>query len=68
MVFGKKHLDHLVASYVDFHNSVRLHQDLENRPLTGDWPDENEPFAEGETIVCRESLGGLLRHYERVAA
>jgi hypothetical protein len=50
------------------YNEFRPHQGLDNRPLSGKWPDKNEPLAEGEKIVCHESLGGILRHYERVAA
>jgi len=68
IVFGKKHLNHLVASYVSFYNEFRPHQGLENRPLSGKWPDEDVPLTEGEQIICHESLGGILRHYERVAA
>ena len=68
MVFGKKHLDHLVTSYVSFYNEFRPHQALENRPLTGKWSDEDEPLTEDQQIICHESLGGILRHYERVAA
>jgi hypothetical protein len=41
---------------------------MENRPLTGKGPDEDETLAEDEEIICHESLGGILRHYERVAA
>ncbi len=36
--------------------------------LTGDWTDDLQPLALDERVVCRESLGGVLRHYERVAA
>ena len=68
IVFGKKHLDHLVSSYQTFNNTYRPHQSLDNRPLTGKWPDDDEPLAEDEKIICHESLGGILRHYERVAA
>jgi putative transposase len=68
IVFGKKYLHHLVASYVSCYNGFRPHQGLDNRPLSGKWPDEDEPLAEGEKIICHESLGGILRHYERVAA
>jgi hypothetical protein len=68
IVFGKKHLDHLISSYVSFYNERRPHQSLDNRPLTGKWPEEDEPLAESEQIICHESLGGILRHYERVAA
>jgi len=41
---------------------------LGNRPLSGEWPDEYEPLADGEQIICHESHGGVLRCYERVAA
>lgn len=68
IVFGKKHFDYLITSYLEFYNSVRPHQGLDNRPLVGSWPEINEPLAEDEQIICHESLGGLLRHYERVAA
>ena len=68
IVFGKKHLDYIVSSYLDFYNELRPHQALDNRPLTGKWPEDDQPLAEGETLICHESLGGLLRHYERVAA
>jgi putative transposase len=68
IVFGRNHLDHLVDSYVRFYNIARPHQAKENRPLTGHWPEEHEPLANDEEIICHESLGGILRHYARVAA
>jgi len=68
MVFGKKHLDHIVSSYLSYYNGRRPHQSMDNRPLSGKWPDDYEPLADGEQIVCHESLGGVLRCYERVAA
>jgi len=68
IVFGKKHLDYIVSSYLEFYNEVRPHQSLDNRPLTGKWPEVDDPLTAGEKIVCHEKLGGLLRHYERVAA
>ena len=52
----------------ELYNAVRPHQGLDNRPLSGKWPDDDEPLVEGEKIICHESLGGILRHYERVAA
>jgi len=62
------HRGYLVSTYEMFYNEVRPHQTLDNRPLTGKWPAVDDPFTEGEKIVCHEKLGGLLRHYERVAA
>jgi len=68
VIFGKKHLDYIVSSYLTFYNEVRPHQSLDNRPLTGKWSEVDDPPSDGEQIVCHEKLGGLLRHYERVAA
>ncbi|TWU21806.1 integrase core domain-containing protein [Bythopirellula polymerisocia] len=68
IVFGKKHLDYIVSSYVEHYNEVRPHQSLGNRPLTGKWPEFDDPLTDSVQIVCHESLGGILRHYERVAA
>ena len=68
IVFGKKHFDHLVDSYLEYYNELRPHQSLDNQPLTGTWPEANDPLKADEQIVCHEKLGGLLRHYERVAA
>lgn len=68
IVFGKKHLDFLVSSYLDYYNELRPHQSLDNRPLSGERSVVDKPLGEDEKIVCHEKLGGLLRHYERVAA
>jgi hypothetical protein len=68
MAFGKKHLDHLVSEYLVHYNELRPHQSLDNRPLTGAWPNGDDPLESEEQIICHERLGGVLRHYERVAA
>jgi hypothetical protein len=57
------HMDHLVREYVEHYHTERPHQGKENVPLTGLPP----PLTEGE-VVCRERLGGVLRHYYRAAA
>ena len=67
-VFGKQHFDHLVDTYLVFCNELHPHQSLDNRPLTGTWPIVDEPLSDNELNVCHERLGGLLRHYERIAA
>jgi len=68
IVFGKKHLDYLVSEYLVHYNELRPHQSLGNRPLTGAWPNGDDPLESEEQIICHERLGGVLRHYERVAA
>jgi putative transposase len=70
LVFGQNHFDFLVSEYLAHYGSVRPHQgvDIGNKPLTGKWLDDDAPLADGETIVCHERLGGVLKHYERRAA
>lgn len=68
MVFGQRHFDFIVSSYLDHYNGRHPHQSLDNRPLSGTWPEVNDPLDSGEIIVCHESLGGVLKHYERRAA
>jgi len=64
VVLGEAHLRYLVSEYVAYFNTERPHQAMDNCLLTGSV--EGAP-AEGE-ILCRERLGGLLRHYYRQAA
>jgi putative transposase len=70
IVFGKKHFEFLVSSYLVYYNTARPHHgvNIGNKPLTGTWTEVDDPLSADERIVCIESLGGLLRHYERVAA
>lgn len=69
IVFGEKHLRHLVHEWVTHYHTVRPHQGLGNVPITGSLPPP-EPL-EGfqlEDVECQARLGGLLKHYERKAA
>ena len=58
---GLKHLNHLVAEYLEHYHSERPHQGLGNRLLIGHDPPDDR--GEGE-VVCHPRLGGVLRHYE----
>jgi hypothetical protein len=64
------HLDHIMDSYVKYHNAVRPHQGLGNVPI----PDREKELSVSEStepigkIGCQEWLGGLLKHYYRQAA
>jgi putative transposase len=64
VVLGEDHLRYIVGEYVAYFNTERPHQAMDNAVLTGH---EALAPAEGE-ILCRERLGGLLRHYYRQAA
>ena len=68
IVFGEDHFNYLVSEYVDYYQTVRPHQSLGNKPLTGDWPEPNSGTPPDGDVVCRTRLGGLLKHYERNAA
>ena len=66
IVFGEDHFNYLVSEWVKHYHAERPHQNMGNKPLAGEWPDE-----EGEDVpdvVCKSRLGGLLKHYERKAA
>ncbi|MCC7390514.1 MAG: transposase [Phycisphaerales bacterium] len=63
--FGRKHLDHLVAEYLEHYHAERPHQGIGSRtPI----PQGTGPPGPGGAVVCRERLRGVLRHYERAAA
>jgi len=69
MVFGEKHLRYLCKCWLDYYHTQRPHQGLGHVPILAHLP-PSEPL-EGfrlEDVVCHESLGGLLKHYERRAA
>jgi putative transposase len=65
-ICGPEHMDHLVREYVEYYHTERPHQGKGNVPLSRP-PGTAPESAEGE-IVCRERLGGVLRHYYRSAA
>jgi len=69
VVCGEKHLRHLVKEFVAHYHEERPHQGRGNVPLSVPDPDNPPtlPFPKGE-VVCRERLGGLLKHYSRAAA
>lgn len=66
--FGQEHLNYIISEYVSFYNELRPHQSLDNRPLQGDWSLVDEPPDDGAEVVYSHKLGGVLKHYERVAA
>ncbi len=68
LCFGREHLDHLVSEFVGYYNELRPHQGIGNRPLMGDRPAADKPLRNDERLVCYSRLGGVLKHYVRVAA
>jgi putative transposase len=66
IVFGEAHLRHICETYVEFHNTHRPHQSLDNETLARDPPQPREA-ASAKKVVCQEFLGGLLKHYSLAA-
>lgn len=64
VVFGERHLRHLVHEFLEHYHTERPHQTLDNKPLSGTPPSD---AMHGE-VRCQERLGGLLKHYYRAAA
>ena len=68
VIFGHKHLDYLVSTFIDYYHTQRPHQSKGNRPLLKlVEPPPALPNTVGE-VFCEERLGGLLKHYYRQAA
>ena len=66
VIFGQKHLDYLVAKFVDYYHTRWPHQSKGNEPLLK-LTDPPPPNTGGE-VLCEERFGGLLKHYYRKAA
>ena len=70
VVFGERHMDHLVSEMVEHYHEERPHQAMENAVLVTSetvrgTPDDGEAPIK---LVCKERLGGVLKHYSYRAA
>lgn len=78
IVFGQRHMDHLVSEMTAYYHEERPHQAKENDLLapTAIPPGKKRSRKKAEPpdvmpisqIECRQRLGGLLKHYHRKAA
>ena len=69
VVFGEKHLQTIMSQWLEYYHLRRPHQGLGNVPIGTELPpEESVDDFRLEDVVCHESLGGLLKHYERKAA
>jgi transposase InsO family protein len=61
LIFGHRHLEHVLRSYHRHYNAHRPHRALRLRP-----PDGCEPTPQGATdrLRRRDLLGGLIHEYE----
>ena len=69
IVLGAAHLNHLVGEFVAHFHEERPHQGLDNKLITPANPPPDDEFVPRlRQVVCRQRLGGLLKHYEQRAA
>jgi putative transposase len=70
IVFGEGHLRYLLKEYLSYFHQFRPHQGIGNVLL--DEHDKSPPELSDVVplgnVTCHESLGGLLKHYERKVA
>jgi hypothetical protein len=60
VVFGERHLRHVLLSYMKYHNEIRTHLSLEkDAPVS-------RPVQLAGTVLCRPVLGGLHHQYVRI--
>jgi putative transposase len=63
IVFGERHLDHLVDEFVDHYHTARPHQGIDNRT-----PMRPRDGPGAGPVRCDSRLGGVLKRYYRAAA
>lgn len=66
IVLGTRHLDHLIAEFLEYYNRERPHSAIQFRTPTGRPPPLRLAWCQG-AVRCRTRLGGVLRHYHRAA-
>lgn len=64
ILFGDRHIRHVIGEYVEHYNNERPHQGIGNRLIN----EPAEPPPRDGPVQCRKRLGGLMRSYRREAA
>jgi putative transposase len=66
IIFGKRHLDYLVTSFVDYYNAQRSHMEREHLPPVREEPHEVVKFKR-DSVEIKSYVGGLVPSFERKA-
>ena len=64
IIFGERHLRHVINEYVEHYHKERNHQGLSNRLIM---PESSGEPTSANSMLCRSRLGGLL-NFDRAAA
>lgn len=67
ILFGKRHLDHVVSEFMDYYNKQRAHMERGHLPPLRETPQEVVGLSRAQ-IEIRRYVGGLVPSFERRAA
>ena len=67
LIFGQRHMDHILRELTEYYNRVRSHTERDHLPPIHAPPDEVNSL-ESEQIVVLSYVGGLVKSFERKAA
>ena len=68
ILFGKRHLDHVVAEFIDYYNKKRAHMERSHLPPIREKPPKAVPKLRRDKIEVHSYVGGLVQSFERKAA
>ncbi len=67
ILFGRRHLDHIAAEWVEYYNTRRSHMVREHLPPIREKP-EDVIQIDRDQVAVRTYVGGLVKSFERRAA
>ncbi len=67
ILFGQRHMDHIVSEWVAYYNRTRSHMERGNLPPIQETPEEVLK-PDRDQITVRSYVGGLVKSFERKAA
>jgi transposase InsO family protein len=67
VIFGERHLRHLLREFVAHYHAERFHQALDGQLIRPPAAANND-YRSGGSVECRSRLGGLVNFYHREAA
>ncbi len=67
VLFGERHLRHVINEYICHYQGERFHQGLDGQLVVAKQPSVNDNDV-SEPVACRSRLGGVLNFYHREAA
>ena len=67
IIFGKRHLGHLISEFVTYYNTRRAHMERDHLPPLSEAPEEIET-VNLDQIEVKSYVGGLVKSFENKAA